>query len=120
MNISILKKEFFKRKTPIVALELLGKYLVLKYGGKEFAYTVPEVEVYAGHKDRASHARSGMTKRNFIMYGGSGVRYVYLVYGMHEMLNIVTGETDYPAAILIRRVEAVSVPGRVTRKLHIN
>jgi DNA-3-methyladenine glycosylase len=63
---------------------------------------INEVEVYDGHDDLASHASKGKTKRTEIMFGPPGYWYVYLCYGVHWMLNLVTREQDYPAAILIR------------------
>jgi len=60
-----------------------------------------------GGDDRASHARTGPTPRNRVMFGPPGIAYVYLVYGMHHCLNVVTGASPYPAALLIRAVEPV-------------
>jgi DNA-3-methyladenine glycosylase len=66
-----------------------------------------EVEAYAGQEDLASHARAGRTKRNAVMFGSPGVAYVYLVYGMHHCLNVVTEADGRAAALLIRAVEPV-------------
>ena len=68
---------------------------------------IVEVEAYVGPDDRASHARMGPTPRNRVMFGPAGIAYVYLVYGMHHCLNVVTEREDRPAALLIRAVEAV-------------
>lgn len=103
----------------MVAHDLLGKYLVRTIGKKEIALMITEVEVYDGLSDKASHARRGKTLRTEVMFGKPGVWYVYLCYGMHEMLNIVTREEGYPAAVLIRGVEGVVGPGRVTKLLKI-
>ena len=81
---------------------------------------ITEVEAYVGTEDRASHASRGRTKRNGVMFGKAGHWYVYLIYGMHYCLNIVTEQKDYPAAILIRGVEGVSGPGRVAKYFGIN
>jgi len=95
---------------------------------------ITETEAYDGFEDKASHANRGKTERNKIMFGPSGYWYVYLTYGMHWMLNIVTGERDYPAAVLIRSVEAdehghknrrsvftrINGPGRVTKFLRVD
>lgn len=84
------------------------------------ARRIVEVEAYDGPKDRACHASRGRTPRTDVMFRPGGMWYVYLCYGVHEMLNLVTGPRDYPAAILIRGVEGVSGPGRVTRALGID
>ena len=78
-----------------------------------------EVEVYDSERDLACHASKGRTKRTEVMYRAGGVWYVYLCYGMHEMLNLVTGPENYPAAILIRGVVGISGPGRLTKQLKI-
>lgn len=111
----ILNKKFFKRDTHVVAQGLLGKFLVRRIRGREIAAMITEVEAYDGFEDKASHAHKGKTERNAVMFGGAGIWYVYLVYGIHEMLNVVTGSIGYPAAVLIRGVEGVSGPGKVTK-----
>lgn len=116
---NILKQSFFDRSTKVVAQDLLGKYLVRRHRGVTCAYRIVEVEVYDGVRDKASHASRGRTARTEVMFGSPGRFYVYLCYGMYYMLNIVTRERGYPAAILIRGVEGISGPGRVTRTLGI-
>jgi DNA-3-methyladenine glycosylase len=81
--------------------------------------TITEVEAYVGEKDLACHASKGRTKRTEVMYQPGGRWYVYLCYGMHEMLNLVTGPADHPAAILIRGLDTVRGPGRLTKRLDI-
>ncbi|MBI5817280.1 MAG: DNA-3-methyladenine glycosylase [Candidatus Yonathbacteria bacterium] len=98
---------------------MLGKFLVRKQGRKEIACMITEVEGYDGHKDKASHAHRGETMRNKVMFGEAGIWYVYFVYGMYDMLNVVTGQHGYPAAILIRGVEDIRGPGRLTKKLGV-
>lgn len=115
-----LKAEFFHRRTLRVARELLGKCLVRRIGQREIALPITEVEAYVGFTDRASHASRGETARNRVMFGPAGVWYVYFTYGMHWMLNIVTGREGYPAAVLIRGVEGISGPARVTKFFKIN
>lgn len=119
MKRKILTKDFFERSALIVARELLGKFLVRRIRGKEVAYMITEVEAYEGPSDLASHAARGKTARNAPMWGEAGYLYVYLVYGMHEMLNVVTGKHNYPAAILVRGVVGVNGPGRVSRALKV-
>ncbi len=116
----VLSSSFFNRKTVRVAKELLGKVLVRKLGTQETAYMITDVEAYVGPHDLASHSSKGRTARTEIMYRKAGTIYVYLVYGMHYMLNIVTEEKDFPAAILIRGVEGISGPGNVAKTLFIN
>lgn len=81
---------------------------------------ITEVEAYDGFNDKASHASRGQTERNKVMFGKAGYWYVYFTYGMHWMLNIVTGAKNYPAAILIRATDKVSGPGRLTKFLYID
>src|SRR3989338_643931 len=113
----ILNQVFFNRPTLKVAEELLGTVIVRRIGSREIALPITEVEAYDWPRDRASHASRGKTERNAPMFGDAGFWYVYLVYGMHWMLNIVIGFRDYPAAILIRAAGDVMGPGRVTKKL---
>lgn len=116
----VLTRAFFDRPTAVVARELLGKYLVRRKGGREIAFMITETEAYDGFRDRASHAARGMTDRNSVMFGHPGIWYVYLVYGVHEMLNIVTRERGYPAAVLIRGVARHPGPGKLTKALRID
>ncbi len=81
---------------------------------------ITEVEAYDGPHDKASHASKGKTPRTEVMFGEPGVFYIYFIYGMYNMLNIVTGARDYPAAVLIRGVEGISGPGKLTRELSID
>lgn len=80
---------------------------------------ITEVEAYDGPHDKASHASRGITPRTKTMFGEPGFWYVYFTYGIHWMLNIVTGAEGYPAAVLIRGTEAVSGPGRLTKYFHV-
>lgn len=116
----VLEKSFFKRATLIVARALLGKYLVRKIGNQRIAVKIMEVEAYDGLRDKASHAFRGKTERNAVMFGEGGHWYVYFVYGMHWMLNIVTGKAGYPAAVLIRGVEKAAGPAKLTKFLKID
>ncbi|MBU6141629.1 DNA-3-methyladenine glycosylase [Patescibacteria group bacterium] len=108
-----------KWNTPAIAQRLLGASLVRRWHGKTTVYPITEVEAYDGFDDLASHASRGRTKRNALMFGKAGHWYVYFTYGMHWMLNIVTGPKDYPAAVLIRGAGDISGPARLTKQLHI-
>lgn len=106
--------------TVALARWLLGKVLVRTRRGRRAEYRITEVEAYHGEADRACHASRGRTPRTEVMYRAGGVWYVYLCYGIHEMLNLVTGPENFPAAVLVRGVEGVSGPGRLTRALAID
>ena len=82
-------------------------------------HRITEVEAYHGESDLACHASKGRTKRTEVMYLSGGRWYVYLCYGVHEMLNLVTGPAGQPSAVLIRAVESISGPGRLTKRLGI-
>jgi len=115
-----IRPGFFNRPTLVVAEDLLGKFLVRKIGAKNLALMITEVEAYDGFQDKGSHAHRGQTPRNVCMFGPPGFWYVYLVYGMHWMLNVVTREKGYPAAVLIRGVQGVNGPARVTKVFKIS
>lgn len=105
-----------RKKTVALARWLVGKHLVRRHpDGRIVARRIVETEAYDGERDLACHARVGRTLRTSVMYEAGGVWYVYLCYGIHEMLNLVVGPPDWPAAVLIRGVEGASGPGRVTR-----
>ena len=116
----VLDKKFFERSAVEVAPELLGKFLVRRIGGKETSSMITEVEAYCGTSDRASHAFRGITKRTEVMFSNPGRWYVYLVYGMHLMLNIVTNTKGCPDAVLIRGVLDISGPARVAKYFAVN
>lgn len=116
----VLKQSFFNRPTLKVVRELLGCALCRKIGKRIIRLKITEVEAYDGPKDKASHAHRGKTTRNTPMFGEAGKWYVYFTYGMHWMLNIVTGAVGYPAAILIRGTDKVSGPARLTKFLRID
>ncbi len=116
-----LSQAFFDRPADRVARDLLGAWLVVRApGGSVSRHAVFETEAYLGAHDLACHGSKGMTKRNAVMFGPAGCWYVYLCYGMHWMLNIVTGAEGVPAAVLIRGAGEFMGPGRVTRGLGID
>jgi len=102
----LVNLDFFKRDDVLsIARELLGKCLISKFGNKKTAGIITETEAYAGERDRASHAFGGRrTKRTEVMYQDAGTLYIYLCYGIHSLLNIVTNKSGIPHAILIRSV----------------
>lgn len=122
----ILGSKFFDRPTLVVAKDLLGKFLVRKIGNKKVALMIVETEAYDGPNDLACHARSGKTRRNYPMFGEAGKSYIYFTYGMHWMLNLVTGKKDYPAAVLIRGLlneqgsTLLNGPAKLTKYLKID
>jgi DNA-3-methyladenine glycosylase len=101
----ILPADFYRRPTLDVARELLGKVLVHKSADGVTAGMIVEAEAYIGEDDPACHAAVGPTARNAPLYGPPGLAYVYLNYGLHDMVNAVTEADGHPAAVLIRALE---------------
>ena len=110
-----LSYDFYHRPCPEVARDLVGKVLV--HGENQLR--ISETECYCGEHDTACHASRGRTKRTEVMYMEAGTVYVYLCYGMHWMLNIVTGEENQPEAVLIRACVEANGPGKLTKALGI-
>jgi DNA-3-methyladenine glycosylase len=102
-----LRRSFYARPTLEVAPDLLGKVLVHDARGGLTSGIIIEVEAYVGESDPACHAAPGRTKRNAPLYGPPGFAYVYLNYGVHYLVNVVTEPKDSPAAVLIRALEPV-------------
>jgi DNA-3-methyladenine glycosylase len=100
--LTVLPRDFYSRDTQLVARDLLGAKLVRKAGRNRMGGMILETEAYLGVADSASHARRGRTPRNAVMFGPAGVAYIYLVYGMHYMLNLVAETEGCPGAVLIR------------------
>jgi DNA-3-methyladenine glycosylase len=116
-----LLKDFYIRDVLDVAPEIPGKTLVIRLDNRTYGrYLVTEVEAYRGEEDRACHAFKGRTARTEIMFHEGGKVYVYLVYGMYWMFNIVTGSENIPQAVLIRGVENYPGPGKLTRAFRID
>ena len=121
MRATVGPEVFQQKKAVAIARWLIGKHLVRRLpDGRVDARRIVETEAYVGERDLACHARAGRTARTEVMYRAGGVWYVYLCYGIHEMLNLVVGPADWPAAVLIRGVEGAIGPGRVTKTLAIN
>lgn len=100
---------------------LLGKWLCRRLdNGTVLKARIVETEAYCGEGDTACHAHCGKTERNAPMYEAGGIAYIYLCYGMHNLLNVVTGKKGYPEAVLIRGIEDHIGPGRVTKFLQID
>ncbi len=118
---SRLSSDFFFRDVLDVAPDLLGKYLVRRFDGDRIMkYRITEVEAYRGTEDRACHANKGRTPRTEVMFGEGGRVYVYFIYGMYWLLNLVTGAENDPSAVLIRGIEGFPGPGRVGRELQLD
>ena len=124
MKEAVLNRKYFDRPTVEVARSLIGKYLVRENGRGRIAGKIIEVEAYVGPQDKACHASKGRTKRTEVLFGPPGMSYVYLIYGMYHLLNVVTEREEFPAAVLIRAIEIdgrlIDGPGRLCRALNID
>jgi DNA-3-methyladenine glycosylase len=122
----ILKRNFFARPVIAVAEDLIGKILVRKIGKQTKRFFIVETEAYDGPEDLACHASKGRTKRTEVMFGRAGVWYIYLIYGVYNMINIVTGKKDYPSAVLIRGAvdletgKRINGPGKLSKILEVD
>ena len=103
-----------------LAQYLLGKNLCRKTGRKILKLRITETEAYYGEDDTACHAHKGKTDRTAVMYEDGGHAYIYLCYGVHWLLNVVSGKKDFPEAVLIRGVEGFNGPGKLTKQLQID
>jgi len=122
-----LPRAFYDRDTVVVAKDLLGKHLVHRSRGVERIGRIVEVEAYLGPHDLASHSSRGLTARTGVMFGPPGHAYVYLVYGIHCCMNVVTERDGHASAVLIRAVEPVKNaegptrgPGRLCKAMRID
>ncbi len=115
-----LPREFFARSALVVARALIGKCLVRDFNNRErVVWPITETEAYIGAHDLACHGRFGETPRTAVMFGPAGVWYVYFIYGMYWMLNVVTNTPGIPAAVLIRAAGPANGPGKLTKHLGI-
>lgn len=115
-----LEADFYRRSALDVAPELLGKWLCRQMENGVKRVQITETEAYVGEDDSACHASRGRTPRTEVMYSAGGVAYIYLCYGIHHLLNIVTGEEGGPEGVMIRAVEGADGPGKLTRLLGIS
>lgn len=112
--------DFYHRPCLQVARELVGKWLVRRLPSGELSrLRISETEAYCGETDTACHAHKGRTKRTEVLYADAGTIYIYLCYGIHWLLNIVTGDAEDPQAVLIRACVDAPGPGRLTKELGI-
>lgn len=116
----MIGREFFERPAARVARELIGTRLARQVDGRRLSFAITETEAYEGVKDLASHSSRGRTARTEIMFGPAGRFYIYRIYGLHWMLNIVTGEVGEATAVLIRGLDGVVGPGRVAAALAVD
>ncbi len=109
MTMNKLPLTFYNRQDVVqIARELVGKIVVTILNDKKTSGRIVETEAYVGITDKASHSFGGKrTGRNEHMYSAGGTAYVYICYGMHQMLNVVTNKTGIPDAILIRAIEPI-------------
>ena len=116
---SRLSYAFYHQECLEVAQDLVGKILVRKTTDGELRMRISETEAYCGESDTACHAHKGRTARTEVLYADAGTIYVYLCYGIHWLLNIVTGEKEDPQAVLIRACVDANGPGKLTKALGI-
>lgn len=109
-----LDRDWFDRPSAVLALDLLGARLVHASPDGIVGGRIVEVEAYQGPEDLAAHSSRGRTARNATMFGPPGHCYVYLVYGLHHCVNIVSGPGTKPEAVLIRALE-IDVGGKLAR-----
>lgn len=114
-------REFFRQDAVTLAKALLGKYLCRKTSdGRVIKLMISETEAYLGADDTACHAHKGKTKRSEMLWRDGGTVYVYLCYGMHSLMNIISGTEGDPQGVLIRCCDGYPGPGRLTKALSID
>jgi DNA-3-methyladenine glycosylase len=124
---SRLRHSFYSRPAIDLARDLIGTILVRRFRGREYRARIVETEAYVGSHDLACHASKGRTRRTEVMFGPAGRAYVYLIYGMYDMFNIVASHVDDPQAVLIRGAVPLDGweadlrgPGKLARALRIS
>lgn len=112
---------FINHDSLFIARALIGKTVVHQFkDGHTIRSRITETEAYLGAEDLANHASRGRTQRTEVMFKDGGRVYVYLIYGMHWLFNIVTGSSESPQAVLIRGIEHCTGPGRVGKLLKLD
>lgn len=120
MALRRLSADFFQRDVLSVAPELCGKWLCRRLdSGEVLRLRISETEAYRGEEDTACHAHKGRTSRTEVLYAAPGTMYVYLCYGMHWLLNVVTGKEGEAQAVLIRACVGAEGPGKLTKALSV-
>ncbi|MBR4035182.1 MAG: DNA-3-methyladenine glycosylase [Oscillospiraceae bacterium] len=116
----ITDRNFFAQDGYVLAQQLIGKYICRYIDGNIIRLQITETECYLGTEDTACHAHKGKTPRTQIMWQPGGVCYVYLCYGIHNLLNFISGGENQPQGVLIRGVKGYSGPGKLTKALQID
>lgn len=119
-SLTVLGEDFFHRDCLEAAPELVGKLIIRSTPEGEIILRITETEAYRGEEDTACHASKGRTPRTELLYREAGIIYVYLCYGCHWLMNVITGEREQPQGILIRACRDYPGPGRLTKALKID
>lgn len=116
-----LEYDFFHREKLIVARELAGKIVARRLpNGEIIRVRITETEAYGGEEDKACHASKGRTPRTELLYGRAGIIYVYLCYGIHWLMNIITGDEGTPQGVLLRAGENLNGPAKLTKAIGVD
>ena len=116
----MLDKLVYKRTALELAPLLLGKVLCVRHEDEVLRARITETEAYFGEEDTACHAHKGKTNRTKVLYEEGGISYVYLCYGIHALMNVISGEQGQPEGVLLRGVEGFNGPGKLTKHLRID
>jgi len=111
----VLPQDFYKQDAVSLARGLLGKIIVKKENNHKTYFIITETEAYFGEEDKACHCSKGKTQRTYPMYEEGGTIYIYLIYGMYWMLNIVSGSKNHPQAVLIRGIAEIDRQGNIIK-----
>lgn len=111
MEAKKLGYDFYHRPCLEVARDLVGKILVHRTTDGTLRLRITETEAYCGESDTACHASRGRTARNEVLYAEAGTAYIYLCYGVHNLMNLITGDVDDPQGVLIRAWPPNQIPG---------